>query len=569
MWQLICTLILTIGIIHIQETSCTITSMNRMTLQPGVYTLQRHVFITKEDSVQSLFFFLMPSREPRVKFDLSVGDAILNSNTGGGTLHVALLHSEDFPRLGKVVNSGSSRWQFCRDGKLYFLNGSSDNGFQNRYLYDKISVKAKEQDVPYHQQFDITKSGVYYLLITNCDKNALILSGSVTFINPYGQLDAEQFGYLPFYAICCLFYLIMSAVWVMWHMNYCISKRTEGIQYGSNEIVLPIQIWTSAVLVLSMIECIAWYIHYYEWNYSLTSSSYSQNFLYSLALILTIARRTLCRVLIIFVAMGYGGWVKAQISDNRRLLLASFFCLYFSASCLAEVAKMMAFRMQLIQPGTVALLELPVNILEATFIVWVWVELRGLITQLRYRKQIAKLRMYRKFKWILVLYMLVGIIWSLYEMWIIVLEPSLAEQRAWNQAANKPADMEIIKNTNFAGYMRDKRWATNWTLSAFWTLLYMLILASFMYLWRPHNNNEVFEVTQVNINEKEDIYWDAIAETGESNVLERESLIHHDRQQHKEKKKKKEKFKITDEDLDKELQDMDDEDGENVIVKNE
>jgi hypothetical protein len=561
-------LLVLVLVLLVEQYTCTITKLSRESFKAGSYSLQRHALITQEDARSTSFF---QSQDSHVKFDLSIDSIDKSGNTNEKHyLQVALFHADDLPEVGRLsLTSNSNNYhtslQLCVNGKLYFSNTN------DRILHESIEVKSNEQAVPFHKYYDITKSGVYYLLLANCDthnrnEDELRVNGRIEFMNPYGHLDAEQFGFLPFYGISCLLYLLMGSIWAVWHLSYCCVKKSDEAQYGANGVVLPIQIWTTIVFILSLIECVLWYIHYFEWNSSVSSSPNSRNFLYSLALLSTLVRRALGRVLVILVAMGYGGWVRTHMSTNRKVILVTFACLYVAASCLSETVKMLSFKMHVVQAFFATLLELPVSLLDAVCVVWVWMELRTVITQLRLRRQIAKLRMYRSFKWLLLLYILVGAFWSVYEIWLVIFEPSLVEQRAIAEAKEKN-NMDIVKRIDFSRYMRDKHWATNWTLSAFWNILYMLVLGCLMVLWRPQNNDQRFTVVP-GLNANEEWYP---AEAATASDVERVSLVQHHHtlnEDKKPKKSKKQKFTI-DADLEHELEDFGDENDSDIERKEE
>ena len=100
-------------------------------------------------------------------------------------------------------------------------------------------------------------------------------------------------------------------------------------------------------------------------------------------------------------------------------------------------------------------LVLPVAVLDAVFILWIFTALSKTLAQLQARRQTAKLDLYRRFTNTMAISVVISVAWIGYEMWFKVSD-------AFNE-----------------------KWETDWITAAFWHLLSLGITAVICILWRP------------------------------------------------------------------------------------
>ena len=87
-------------------------------------------------------------------------------------------------------------------------------------------------------------------------------------------------------------------------------------------------------------------------------------------------------------------------------------------------------------------------------------ELSTITAQLEARKQLSKLRLYRRFTRIMAICVLLSLGWSSYEVYI----------------------------TSSSAETFDLRWKTYWTLEAVWPVIFLAVLLTIMWLWAPSKN---------------------------------------------------------------------------------
>eukprot|EP01027_Heterolobosea_sp_BB2_P018653 GEZU01026250.1.p1 GENE.GEZU01026250.1~~GEZU01026250.1.p1 ORF type:complete len:388 (+),score=69.68 GEZU01026250.1:432-1595(+) len=266
-------------------------------------------------------------------------------------------------------------------------------------------------------------------------------------MNPYGQLPGQSYGILPFYGILTIAYLVVGIVW-----------GVANIIHWRD--LLKLQLCISAVLMLSLVESGVQYFDYFTYNINGTRAAG----LVSFGLIFTLGRKTLARILVLIVSMGFGV-VKPTLGSTSYAVIM-YGCLYFVASCLSKIAELLYDKDQLPIPLLV-LMIVPLSLVDGGFYVWIFMSLAKTIMQLDKRRQMEKLALYNRFKWTLVLYVLASGAWIFYELYF-----------RWSGAVAT-------------------RWQTLWTLDAYWEILFFIVFCTIMFLWRPTKNNTRYAYSQL------------------------------------------------------------------------
>lgn len=162
------------------------------------------------------------------------------------------------------------------------------------------------------------------------------------------------------------------------------------------------------------------------------------------------------------------------------------------------------------------LFVLPVAALDSTFAVWVqplrsstvsnewltsrlclccpqtFVELSHTVTALHARRQTAKLLLYSRFTRTMAIFVLVSVLWSSYEVYVVHIGP--VAQIACGM--KRRCLCRYIAGPN--GNMFDERWSSYWMLEGFWPGLYFAILVGIMWLWAPSKNALRCAATSIN-----------------------------------------------------------------------
>ena len=105
----------------------------------------------------------------------------------------------------------------------------------------------------------------------------------------HGYLAANDYPFLPFYAIMSFIYLIYAIGWLI----------VSALQWKD---LLRIQYWIAAVILLGMIEKAVFYLEYSNINNSGVSVKGAILF----AELVSCLKRTLSRILVLIVSLGYG-----------------------------------------------------------------------------------------------------------------------------------------------------------------------------------------------------------------------------------------------------------------------
>ncbi|KAJ8484987.1 hypothetical protein OPV22_017472 [Ensete ventricosum] len=192
--------------------------------------------------------------------------------------------------------------------------------------------------------------------------------------------------------------------------------------------VLPLQNCIALVIALGMFEMALWYFEYAEFN----ETRLRPMGITFWAVTFGTVKRTVSRVIILVVSMGYGvgrptlGSLTSKVSD------------------LAGKARLF--------------MVLPVALLDAFFIIWIFASLSKTLDKLQARRLMAKLDINRKLlmHWML---LLLSVCWICYELY--------------------------FKSTD----IYNEHWQTAWIIPTFWQVLSFSLLCVIADLWAPSQNS--------------------------------------------------------------------------------
>ena len=176
----------------------------------------------------------------------------------------------------------------------------------------------------------------------------------------------------------------------------------------------------------------------------------------------------MCFVQLLQVSMGYGV-VRPTLGGLTHRVLG--LCAgYFIAAASLDIATHVGNVDDLTQ-GTRVFLVLPVALMDAGYVLWIFSSLSRTLGQLRARRQLAKLNLYAKFTNVLAISVVGSVMWIGYETWF----------RA-TDALNE-------------------KWESDWVVGAFWHLLSFLLLAAICVLWAPSDAATQFAYSEVGKND--------------------------------------------------------------------
>ncbi|KAI5435410.1 hypothetical protein KIW84_022007 [Lathyrus oleraceus] len=290
------------------------------------------------------------------------------------------------------------------------------------------------------QTVDINSTGMYYLYFMFCDPQLkdTVISGRTVWRNPNGYLPGKMTPLMTFYGLMSLAYLFLGLIWFLWF-----------VQYWKDVIQLHYHI--TAVIGLGMCEMALWYFEYANFN-----STGSRPMIITVwAVTFTAVKKTVSRLLLLVVSMGYGVVRPTLGGLTTKVLLLGV--VYFVASEALELVEHLG-NINDFSGKARLFLVLPVALLDACFILWIFSSLSKTLEKLQIRKSTGKLELYRKFTNSLAVTVLLSVIWIGYELYFNASDP-LGE--LWRRA---------------------------WAIPAFWTLLSYALLILICILWVPSRN---------------------------------------------------------------------------------
>ncbi|URE09813.1 lung seven transmembrane domain containing protein [Musa troglodytarum] len=326
----------------------------------------------------------------------------------------------------------------CKVGEV-IIRPSQDNSDWPKRIQTFFDGSSEETTMV-TQAIPIIKTGMYYLYFMFCDPQlkGTIIKGRTVWRNPHGYLPGKMAPLMTFYGFMSLAYLLLGLCWFLQFVRYW--KHTLQLHYH-----------ITAVIALGMCEMAFWYFEYGNFN----STGSRPMGITIWAVTFTAVKKTVSRLLLLVVSMGYGVVRPTLGGITSRVALLGF--VYFIASEALELVEHLG-NINDFSGKARLFLVLPVALLDATFIVWIFSSLSKTLEKLQIRKSTAKLELYRKFTNSLAVSVLLSVAWIGYELYFNATDP-LSEL-----------------------------WQRSWIVSAFWNVLSYVLLGIICILWAPSHN---------------------------------------------------------------------------------
>lgn len=287
----------------------------------------------------------------------------------------------------------------------------------------------------------VTKTGMYNLYFMYCDPrlDGLIIEGKTIWKNPSGYLPGRMAPFMNFYGFMSLAYVILA---IFWFSQYAKFWRE----------VLPLQNCITIIIALGMFEMTLWYFDYVEFN----KTGVRPRGITFWAVTFGTIKRTVARLVMLMVSMGFGV-VRPTLGGltSKVLMLGGTF---FIASEVLELVENVGAVSDLSGKARLFLV-IPVALLDAFFILWIFTSLSKTLEKLQARRLLAKLDIYRKFTNALGVAVVVSVGWIGYELY--------------------------FKSTD----VYNEQWQSAWIISAFWQVLSFSLLCVICALWAPSQNS--------------------------------------------------------------------------------
>ncbi|XP_058075379.1 uncharacterized protein LOC131223867 isoform X2 [Magnolia sinica] len=347
----------------------------------------------------------------------------------GGTY----LNSDDICCSPALAKNGS-----CKVGEVIIRpnldNPGSPRRVQTFFEGNSEEVKMLSQDV------EINSTGMYYLYFMYCDPQlkGTTITGRAVWRNPEGYLPGKMAPLMKFYGFMSLAYLVLGLVWFLRFVRFW-------------KDILQLHYHITLVIALGMCEMAFWYFEYANFN----STGSRPMGITMWAVTFTAVKKTVSRLLLLVVSMGYG--VVRPTLGGITSKVALLGVIYFVGTEALELVEHLG-NINDFSGKAKLFLVLPVAILDACFILWIFSSLSKTLEKLQMRRSAAKLELYRKFTNSLAVCVLLSIAWIGYELYFNASDP-LSE--LWERA---------------------------WIIPAFWNILAYLLLVVICILWAPSHN---------------------------------------------------------------------------------
>ncbi|ONK62695.1 uncharacterized protein A4U43_C07F7000 [Asparagus officinalis] len=326
----------------------------------------------------------------------------------------------------------------CKVGEV-IIHQNSDNPEWPKRLQTFFDGKNEEVTMATTTVF-IEKTGMYYLYFMFCDPQlkGTVIKGRTVWRNPEGYLPGKMSPLMTFYGLMSLAYLVLGLGWFLRFVRFW-------------KDILQLHYHITAVIALGMCEMAFWYFEYANFN----STGARPMGITLWAVTFTAVKKTVSRLLLLVVSMGYG--VVRPTLGGISSKVALLGVVYFVASEALELVEHLG-NINDFSGKARLFLVLPVAILDASFIIWIFSSLSKTLEKLQLRRSVVKLDLYRKFTNSLAVSVLLSVAWIGYELYFNATDP-LSE--LWQRA---------------------------WIIPAFWNTLSYLLLAVICILWSPSQN---------------------------------------------------------------------------------
>ncbi|KAM4723618.1 transmembrane protein 87A-like [Anableps anableps] len=256
---------------------------------------------------------------------------------------------------------------------------------------------------------------------------------------PHDYSSPADWPLMIFFMVMCIVYVLFGVLWLFWCACYW-------------RDLLRIQFWIGAVIILGMLEKAVFYSEYqsirYKGDYVLGAVIFAE--------LLSALKRSLARILVLIVSLGYG-IVKPRLGTtvHRLVAVGLLYLLFSSVDGVLRVTG--GFY------GTVALVaNLSLSLIDSCVMWWIFISLSQTTRLLKLRRNVVKLSLYQHFTNTLIFFVVVSIIFII-----------------WTTKVFRLVDCQ-------------RSWRDLWVDDAFWRLLFSTMLLVIMVLLRPSANSQRF-----------------------------------------------------------------------------
>lgn len=254
----------------------------------------------------------------------------------------------------------------------------------------KLTFTVENETLEAEATYYVKKAGWIDTEIFLCYDGARTLesmdfTGTLTVMNPYGYLPAVLYGLLPFNGFLAVGYAALDIFFVFLVFKY--SSQALRLHYG-----------ILFITILGTVGSGTWFGAFYSLNESGDPVAYPYPPLFTAAIVLDTLMKTLARVTLLVVCMGYGT-VRPSLQRSETVIVSILAFGYLVAGIGDQINQETSNGSDFGRKPTLwAFLQLVCNL---AFIMWIQVSLESIIKELRTQQQSAKLSMYKQLAWTL------------------------------------------------------------------------------------------------------------------------------------------------------------------------
>lgn len=284
-----------------------------------------------------------------------------------GLVEALIYEADDLDKIGESYGDGKpslcctadlSRLTGCKVGRVITRQGP--HVIEIPFSGNKTEASLDEEKI-----YEIPRTGFYNLYFITCSSkmDGLVVNGQTVWKNPSGYLPGRMAPFMTFYGFMSLAYVVLGVIWFFQYVRFW-------------KDILQLQNCITVVIALGMCEMAMWYFEYVNFN----ASGYRPMGITLWAVTLGAIRKTVSRLLILVVSMGYGV-VRPTLGGLTSKVIVLGGTYFLASESLNVVDKV----------GTIndasgkarEFLVLPVAILDAFFILWIFTSLSRTLEKLQ------------------------------------------------------------------------------------------------------------------------------------------------------------------------------------------
>ncbi|GMI70570.1 hypothetical protein like AT2G01070 [Hibiscus trionum] len=371
-----------------------------------------------------------------------------------GLIQAVIFEAADRNNIGGSAYGGQrsicctpdlAKLEGCKQGEVIRIPSATDSKwpivlnilFSGNYL----STSMDQAEVP------IMKTGMYNLFFIACDPmlKGTTMRGRTVWKNPDGYLPGRMAPLMKFYVYMTIAYLLLSAIWLLQYTRFW-------------KDILLLQHCITAVIGLGLFEMILWYFDYSNFN----STGMRPVVITSWVVTIGAIRKTLARLLILSVSMGYGVVRPTLGGLTSKVLLIG--ATYFLASELLDITEYVG-TINDVSGRARLFLVLPDAFLDAFLILWIFTSLSKTLEQLQVKRISAKLDLFNLSN-ISMGSFIMDLIYLVLQVYFKATDPF------------------------------NERWQSAWIITAFWDILSFALLCVICYLWAPSQSSQRYAYSE-------------------------------------------------------------------------